>query len=87
MTPVTWTRKAVGGLAILACSYLFAAFFNAAPITQPSLANFPMSRATVVVIPAPDAATPADGRPVQAASPDKGGEPVDPAAHARLQAI
>jgi hypothetical protein len=66
LSGITWTRKAACGLAILAASYLVAAFANASPITQPSLAGAPSRLPLVIVVPDAKPAIPVENAPATA---------------------
>lgn len=86
LSGIPWSRKAVCGLAIVAASYLVAAFANASPITQPSLATPPLRTPAVVVVPAGEPHSASDGA-IRAESPESRGREFESVAHPHLQSI
>jgi hypothetical protein len=76
------------GVAIVAASYLVAAFANASPVTQPSFAGASLRTPVVVTGPGTEADSPAEeGGPVRAESPDDRGREFQSVAHTPLQVI
>jgi hypothetical protein len=87
LSGIPWSRKAACGLAIVAVSYLIAAFANASPVTQPSFAGVNFRASSVVAAPAPGVEGGAGRGAVKAENrEDRGGE-FERIAHATLQAI
>jgi hypothetical protein len=84
---IPWTRKAAYGLAIVAASYVVAAFANASPVTQPAVGFVSPRMPVVIVVPAPDAVPTAESGPIQAESPEDRGRGFDAMAHTSLQSI
>jgi hypothetical protein len=84
---ITWSRKFACGLAIVAASYVVAAFANASPITQPNIGGASSRIPVVVVVPAPDAVPTAESGPIQAESAEDRGEPFEGMAHTSLESI
>jgi hypothetical protein len=84
---ISWTRKAAYGLAIVAVSYVVAAFANASPITQPTLDGTSLRVPVAVTVPVPDALPYEEAGPIQAESPENRDRGLDAVAHATLQSI
>ena len=88
MHRVTFTHKLLGACAIIAGSYLIAAFSNAAPVTQRPLTGRYSPGSVMVATPAEDPAAP-DARPVPAEGVEQHGPAFEPMADHldRTQAI
>ena len=86
LSGIPWTRKAACGLAIVVASYLVAAFANASPITQPSLAGAPLRTPAVIVVPAIEAQSAPDGT-IPAESPGKRGREFETVAQPHFHSI
>ena len=86
LSGIPWSRKAACGLAIIAASYVIAAFANASPVTQPSMAGATF-RAPIVVVAPPAVESATQGGAVNAESPEDRGREFERVAHSSLQAI
>ena len=82
-----WTRNVVCGLGILVGSYVTAAFSNASPITQPSLAGGPSWHSPVVPTAPNPEAEPSDVGPIPAQTPQNQRRTFEAVARGGLQAI
>jgi hypothetical protein len=87
MGGITLSRKILGGLAILAGSYLVAGLSNSSPITQPPLHASRARGPAVIVVPSPSPADRTEGGPMQADTPEGPGREFQAVAHAPLQKL
>ena len=87
LSGIPWNRKAACALAIVAASYVLAAFSNASPVTQPSFAG-PGIRPPVVVVSVPAEAAPATGNgAMRAGHPEERGREIERVSEAPLRSI